>query len=91
MLLKNKYLSTTLVLYFNFKNIKMEKNMGNADKLIRLALAAILGVLYFMNIISGTLGIVLLGLAIVFALTSFVSFCPLYVLFGINTCSKKEK
>ena len=69
----------------------MKKNMGSADKLIRLALAAILGVLYFMNIISGTLGIVLLGLAIVFVLTSFVSFCPLYVPFGINTCSKKEK
>jgi hypothetical protein len=65
--------------------------MGSADKLIRLALAAILGVLYFMNIISGTLGIVLLGLAIVFVLTSFVSFCPLYVPLGINTCSKKEK
>jgi hypothetical protein len=65
--------------------------MGSADKLIRLALAAILGVLYFMNIISGKLGIVLLGLAIVFVLTSFVSFCPLYVPLGINTCSKKEK
>ncbi len=69
----------------------MKKNMGSADKLIRLAVAAIIGVLYFMGIISGTLGIVLLGLAIVFALTSFISFCPLYVPFGINTCSKKEK
>lgn len=69
----------------------MKKNMGNADKLIRLAVAAIIAVLYFMGILSGTLGIVLLGVSIVFALTSFISFCPLYVPFGINTCSKKEK
>ncbi len=69
----------------------MKKNMGSLDKLLRLVLAAIVAVLYFMGIISGTLGIVLLGIAIVFAVTSFMSFCPLYVPFGINTCSKKEK
>ena len=63
--------------------------MGNADKLIRLALAVILGILYYMGIISGTLGIILLGLAIVFVFTSFISFCPLYSPLGINTCSKK--
>lgn len=67
----------------------MKKNMGNADKLIRLALAVILGILYYMGIISGTLGIILLGLAIVFVFTSFISFCPLYSPLGINTCSKK--
>jgi len=69
----------------------MKKNMGGLDKLLRLVLAAIVAVLYFMGIISGTLGIVLLGIAIVFAVTSFMSFCPLYVPLGINTCSKKEK
>lgn len=69
----------------------MKKNMGSVDKLIRLAVAAIIAVLYFMGIISGTLGIVLLGIALVLALTSFISFCPLYVPFGINTCSKKDK
>ena len=35
--------------------------MGPADKIIRFIIAAVIGVLYFMNIVSGTLGIVLLG------------------------------
>ncbi|MEI8047915.1 MAG: DUF2892 domain-containing protein [Bacteroidota bacterium] len=67
----------------------MKKNMGTVDKIIRLAVAAIFIILNFTNVISGTLGVVLLILAIVFAITSFLSFCPLYLPFGINT-DKKE-
>ena len=67
----------------------MKKNMGTADKTIRLLVAAVIAVLYFTGNISGTLGTVLLVVAIVFALTSFISFCPLYKPLGINTCSKK--
>ena len=52
--------------------------MGPADKIIRFIIAAVIGVLYFMNIVSGTLEIVLLVLADIFVLTSLVSFCPLY-------------
>jgi len=69
----------------------MKKNMGTADRIIRLVVAAIIGALYFMNIISGTLGIVLIVLAVIFALTSFISFCPLYAPFGLSTCAMKEK
>jgi uncharacterized membrane protein YccC len=69
----------------------MKKNMGTADKSIRILVAAIIGVLYYMGTISGTLGIILLILAGVFVLTSFVSFCPLYAPFGISTCAVKEK
>ncbi len=65
--------------------------MGSADKIIRVIIAAIIGVLYFTGTISGTLGIILLVLAGVFVLTSFISFCPLYAPFGIRTCSVKEK
>jgi hypothetical protein len=68
----------------------MKKNMSSADKIIRLIVAAIIAVLYFTNTISGTLGIVLLVLAIVFVLTSLISFCPLYTIFGIST-NKEEK
>lgn len=56
--------------------------MGQADKIIRFIIAAVIGVLYFMNIVSGTLGIVLLVLAGIFVLTSLVSFCPLYAPFA---------
>lgn len=65
--------------------------MGIADRIIRLIIAAVIAVLFFSNIISGALGIVLLVLASVFVLTSFISFCPLYVLFGIKTCPKDSK
>jgi hypothetical protein len=64
--------------------------MGSIDKFIRIVLAAIFAILYFNGIISGTLGIVLLGLSLVFVLTSFISFCPLYVPLGINTCPKEK-
>ncbi len=66
----------------------MKKNMGKADSAIRLVVAAIIAVLYFMNIITGTLGVILLVVAVVFAATSFINFCPLYTIFGMNTCKK---
>jgi hypothetical protein len=69
----------------------MKKNKGSADKIFRLIVAAVLVILYFTNTISGTIGIVALVIAAVFALTSVVSFCPLYTLFGINTCKTKTK
>ena len=68
----------------------MKSNMGLTDKTIRIAIAAIIGILYFTKVISGTLGIVLLGLAVIFVITSFISFCPLYAPFGISTCKKKS-
>lgn len=67
----------------------MKKNMGTADRLIRLIIAALMAGLFFAGIISGTLGIVLLVLAGIFVLTSLVGFCPLYAPFGIKTCAMK--
>ena len=64
--------------------------MGSADRVIRLIIAAVVGVLYYTGTISGTLGIVLLVLAGVFVLTSFVGFCPLYAPFGLKTCPAKN-
>ncbi len=65
--------------------MKLNKNMGTLDRIIRLVLAALFLVLYFGNIVGGVLGIVLPILAVVFILTSTVSFCPLYVPFKIST------
>jgi len=75
----------------NIKIIIMKKNMGSADKIFRLIVAAVLVILYFTNTISGTIGIIALVIAAVFVLTSVVSFCPLYTLLGINTCKTKTK
>jgi len=68
----------------------MKKNMGTMDKAIRIIIAIVFAALNYMGIISGTIGIVLLVLAGVFVLTSFVSFCPLYLPFGLNTSKKSE-
>jgi hypothetical protein len=64
----------------------MKKNMGNTDRIIRIIVAAIIGFLYFNGTLTGVLGTVLLVVSGIFLLTGFVSFCPLYTLFGINTC-----
>jgi hypothetical protein len=63
----------------------MKANMGLVDRAIRVVLAVIVGVLYFTGQISGTLAIILGVLAIVFLLTSLISFCPLYLPLGIST------
>ena len=68
----------------------MKKNMGTTDRIVRVVIAAIIAALYFSNMITGTLGIVLLILAGVFVLTSIIAFCPLYILFGLNTCGTKK-
>lgn len=68
----------------------MKKNMGGADRIIRIIIAAVVGVLYWQGIIEGTLAYVLLAVAGVFLLTSFVSFCPLYTIVGLNTCRVKK-
>lgn len=68
----------------------MKKNMGSIDRLVRIIVAAVVALLYFNEVISGTLGIVLLILAVVFVLTSLISFCPLYLPFGLSTCKVKQ-
>lgn len=69
----------------------MKQNMGSTDRSIRILLALVIGVLYYLGIISGTIGTVVLVFAGVFLLTSFLGFCPLYAPFGISTCKLREK
>lgn len=64
--------------------------MGTLDKGIRIIIAIAIALLYYFNVISGTLAYVLMAVAIIFLLTSFISFCPLYTLLGINTCKLKK-
>ena len=68
----------------------MKKNMGTTDKSIRIILALGIALLYYLDIIEGTIAYVLMAMAIVFLLTSFISFCPLYKPFGFNTCKTKS-
>ena len=66
----------------------MKKNMGSTDRIVRVLIALFVVLLYFTNIITGTIAFVLLALSGIFVLTSLVSFCPLYLPFGIRTCKK---
>lgn len=69
----------------------MKKNIGTIDKAVRLVVAAIILLLYFTNVISGTLALVLIVVAMILTLTSIIGICPLYMLFGINTLNKKSQ
>lgn len=69
----------------------MKKNMGNTDRLMRLLVAVIIGILIYSGVLHGTFAYVLLALAIVFAVTAIVHYCPLYSIFGFNTCPPKNK
>jgi hypothetical protein len=63
----------------------MKSNMGKIDRAIRIVLAVIFIGTYALGFVSGTIGTLLLVLACVFVLTSTISFCPLYTLFGMST------
>lgn len=67
----------------------MKKNMGALDKSLRVLAAIFIALLYYLDILNGMVAYVLLAVAIVFLITSFVNFCPLYAILGVNTCKKK--
>lgn len=69
----------------------MIKNMGMTDKMVRIGLALVIALLYWQNIISGTLSLVSIGVAVIFLLISTVSFCPIYKILGINSCPADTK
>ncbi|MBL7848880.1 MAG: DUF2892 domain-containing protein [Cyclobacteriaceae bacterium] len=69
----------------------MKPNMGTIDRIVRIAAAIVVAVLYFQGVISGTLAIILLVVAGIFIATSLVSFCPLYTLIGLSTRPKEDQ
>lgn len=68
----------------------MKQNMGIIDKVTRILIALVIGVLYFTGLVSGIAGILLLILAGIFILTGFIGSCPLYLPFGISTKRNKS-
>jgi hypothetical protein len=69
----------------------MKQNMGLIDRVLRIIAAIAVIVLYFANYVNGTTAIILLVLAGVFVVTGFIGYCPLYSIFGINTCAVKSR
>lgn len=68
--------------------MKLKRNMGTLDRIVRLVIAAVIAVLYFTGNLSGLAAIILGILAVIFVLTSIVSFCPLYAPLGLSTCKQ---
>ena len=69
----------------------MKRNMGSADRVIRIVLALVFAGLYFGGIVTGTVGIILLVLGGVFLATATLNWCGIYALVGLSTCSVKEQ
>ncbi len=69
----------------------MKKNIGTIDKTLRILVAILIAALYFTGQISGTAALVLGILAVVFAITAFINFCPIWAALGINTLGRKKK
>lgn len=66
----------------------MKKNMGTVDKSMRMVAVASIVVVYFAGIITGPTAMALGIVAVIFAITSFIGFCPMYSIIGVNTCGE---
>jgi hypothetical protein len=84
------HISIPIIYSYNKRN-SMKKNMGSADRIIRVAVAIVLGIMIVSGVVGGTLATILGVVAVVFLLTSVVSFCPAYVPFKISTCKTSDR
>ena len=68
----------------------MKLNMGRVDRIIRSVLAAVVIILYFTGLISGTAAVILGVFAVIFIATSIIGVCPLYIPLGLSTNKEKK-
>ena len=73
------------------KGIQMKSNMNSIDRLVRIILSLVLAILIFGGTLTGTAGIILGIVGIIFLATGIISFCPLYKVIGISTAKDKTK
>jgi hypothetical protein len=69
----------------------MKTNVGIIDRIIRILVALVIFGLYYLEIVSGTLGLVLLIFTVVLLVTALVCTCPVYKVLGISTQKKTEE
>jgi hypothetical protein len=69
----------------------MKKNVGTPDKSIRILLAIIIAILYFTDVINGTLAIILGIIGVALVITSLISFCPAYAVLKMSTAKKEAR
>ena len=70
----------------------MKKNIGKFDKILRVIIAVVIAILFYLDLIVGDmLSYVLLFVAALLLVTSLLDFCPLYFVFGIKTCKRNTE
>jgi len=69
----------------------MKQNMGSIDRGLRVLVAIVIAILYFIGQITGTAAIILGIFAFIFLLTSAVAFCPLYLPLKLSTKKEEKK
>lgn len=69
----------------------MSRNVGKVDSTLRIIVAGVISALYFTNVINGVFATILIACSGLFLITSFVSYCPLYVPLKISTFKKNKQ
>lgn len=69
----------------------MTKNVGAVDRAVRLVIGIALLALAFLHVVTGTMAIVAYIAGAVALVTGFVRFCPVWSIFGVNTCQTARK
>jgi hypothetical protein len=69
----------------------MKQNVGTTDKSIRVLMAIVIAILYFTDVISGTLAIILGIIGVALVITSLFSFCPAYAILKMSTAKKEAR
>lgn len=69
----------------------MTKNVGKIDRIARIVLGVILAYLDYSGTVTGGFSWLLSVVAVILILTAVLSFCPLYTLLGMNTCSTSDQ
>ena len=67
----------------------MKQNMGKTDAIVRLVLAALAVILYF--VVNKGLGLILIIVAIILVITAFARTCPLYYILRTDTLEEEKK
>jgi hypothetical protein len=69
----------------------MKKTVGSTDKIIRYIIAIVAIYVAYSGMVIAPWSYVLYAVAAIMILTGLTGFCPLYSIFGLNTCKVKEQ
>jgi hypothetical protein len=66
--------------------MQLTQNVGTLDRIARLGLGAVLGVVFLAGIVAAPLSYLVGALSVIMFATSALGFCPIYRIVGVRTC-----